>query len=201
MKEFLDYYVVRNNAIKLAHKMYSEGFVPDVLYVPLRGGAYLGNVISEYYKVALKKTGHKPVRYAALVAGSYSGVKDHGDVNIEGWTYPPEKIGPEEKILFVDDIFDSGRTINHIVRYIMSKGIRRENIKIAVHDFKIQEYKGGLPEIIPDYYCRKHVIKREEDEIWINYQSHELVGLTRDELENHFFNEDPTLREALSILE
>lgn len=201
MKEFLDYYVVRNNAIKLAHRMFSEGFVPDIIYVPLRGGAYLGNVISEYYKIALRNTDHKPVRYAALVAGSYSGVKNHGDVVIQGWTYPPEKVDPDEKILFVDDIFDSGRTINFIIKHLLSLGLKRENIVIAVHDYKIQEYKNEMPEILPDYYCRKHVIKREEDEIWINYQSHELVGLSKDELENHFYNEDPTLREALSILE
>lgn len=201
MKEFLDYYVVRNNAIKLAHRMFSEGFVPDIIYVPLRGGAYLGNVISEYYKIALRNTDHKPVRYAALVAGSYSGVKNHGDVVIQGWTYPPEKVKPDEKILFVDDIFDSGRTINFIIKHLISLGLKRENIVIAVHDYKIQEYKNEMPEILPDYYCRKHVIKREEDEIWINYQSHELVGLSKDELENHFYNEDPTLREALSILE
>ncbi|MBO7093407.1 MAG: phosphoribosyltransferase, partial [Spirochaetia bacterium] len=65
MKEFLPYDIVRNNALKLAYKMYKEdGFIPDVIYVPLRGGAYMGNVISEFYKMVLKGTGHKPVFYA-----------------------------------------------------------------------------------------------------------------------------------------
>ena len=44
----------RNNAIKLAHRIYNDGFIPDIIYVPLRGGAYLGNIISEYFKIIQK---------------------------------------------------------------------------------------------------------------------------------------------------
>ena len=53
-KIFLQYDTVRNNAIKLAHRILKDGFVPDVIYVSLRGGAYIGNVISEYFKNTLK---------------------------------------------------------------------------------------------------------------------------------------------------
>ena len=53
-KIFLPYTTVRNNAIKLAHRIYLDGFLPDVIYVPLRGGAYLGNIISEYFKIIQK---------------------------------------------------------------------------------------------------------------------------------------------------
>ena len=52
MKEFLQYDQLRNNTLLLAHKMYFEdGFVPDVIYTSLRGGAYMANIISEYYKI------------------------------------------------------------------------------------------------------------------------------------------------------
>ena len=52
MKEFLPFDTVRIDALKLAHKIYQEDhFVPDVLYTSLRGGAYMANVISEYYKI------------------------------------------------------------------------------------------------------------------------------------------------------
>jgi len=47
MKEFLPYKIVRNDALKLADKINKEGFVPDVIYDSLRGGAYMANVISE----------------------------------------------------------------------------------------------------------------------------------------------------------
>ena len=36
-KEFISYDVIRDNAIKMAYRIYSEGFIPDVIYVSLRG--------------------------------------------------------------------------------------------------------------------------------------------------------------------
>lgn len=68
-KEFLPYDQVRNNALKLAYKIHQDGFIPDVIYVSLRGGAYMANVISEYFKLTRK--GAHPVLYAAVVARSY----------------------------------------------------------------------------------------------------------------------------------
>lgn len=50
-KEFVPYDTIRNNALKLAHRIHTDGFIPDVIYVSLRGGAYLGNIISEYFKI------------------------------------------------------------------------------------------------------------------------------------------------------
>ena len=51
MKEFLPYDVVRNDAIKLGKKILDDGFVPDIIYTSLRGGAYMSNVISEYFSL------------------------------------------------------------------------------------------------------------------------------------------------------
>jgi len=73
IKEFLPFDVVRNDALKIAHKMYSDGFVPDVIYCSLRGGAYMANVISEYYKLVRKD--YHPVLYASVVARSYTDVQ------------------------------------------------------------------------------------------------------------------------------
>ena len=48
-KEFISPEQLRDSALKLAHTMYIEDhFVPDIIYVSLRGGAYMGNVFSEY---------------------------------------------------------------------------------------------------------------------------------------------------------
>ena len=38
-KEFLQFDTVRNNALKLAHQIYTDGFIPDVIYVSLRGAS------------------------------------------------------------------------------------------------------------------------------------------------------------------
>ena len=197
-KEFLRYRTVRNNSLRLAHRIYSDGFVPDVIYVSLRGGAYIGNVISEYFK--LVRGEGRPVFYAAVVARSYTDIRKQGQVRVDGWTYDPEHLRHGDKVLLVDDIFDTGRTINHLVDIIMSKGVPREEIRVAVHDYKIREYAQADMAIRPDYFCRKHVIGRPEDDSWIHYESHELVGLDREEREAHYLNEDQDLQEVFAAL-
>ena len=195
IKEFLPYDKLRNDANKLGHNILQDGFVPDIIYTSLRGGAYMSNVISEYFKLALK--GKKPVLYAAVVARSYTDIKEHDCVRIDGWTYSPEYLRPGDKILLVDDIYDSGRTLNFLVEALLEKGVPRSDIKVVVHDYKNFTYKETLP-IKPDYWCRKFDINSENDDRWIHYMSHELVGLKPEELEKHYYSQDPELKEILS---
>ena len=196
MKEFLQYDDVRNNALKLSHKIYMEdGFVPDIIYTSLRGGAYMANVISEYYKVALKN--HKPVLYAAVVARSYTDVSEHDAVRIDGWTYSPDYLRMGDKVMLVDDIYDSRKTLNYLVQILLEKGVPRDSIKVVVHDYKIYKYREPLP-IQPDYWCRKFEIDDPNKNPWINYNRHELLVLTSTELEQNFYNPYP---ELLSVLE
>lgn len=198
-KEFISYNEVRNNALKLAHRIHLDGFIPDIIYVSLRGGAYLGNVMSEYFK-AVRRGDSRPIFYAAVVARSYVDVCKQEQVRVDGWTYSPEYLRNGDKVLLVDDIYDTGRTINHLARIILEKGVPRRDLKIAVHDYKIVEYRGEQPPIKPDYWCRLHQIKTPEDERWIHYMSHELVGLTEEELREHYYPEDPELQSILSVL-
>ncbi len=197
-KEFLPYDTVRNNALKLAHRIHADGFVPDIIYVSLRGGAYLGNVISEYFKIVRKSD--RPVFYAAVVAHSYTDVQAHEQVRIDGWTYSPEYLRHGDRVLLVDDIYDSGRTINHLVEILLEKGIPRTDIKVAVHDYKAAKYREEELPIRPDYYCRKIEVASPEDEVWIHYMSHELVGLSEQELQTHYYPEDPELKDILKVL-
>ena len=198
IKEFLQYETVRNNALKLANKIYKDGFFPDVIYCSLRGGAYMANVISEYFKILAKVKKFHPVLYAGVVARSYSDIAQHTKVFIDGWTYPPENLRPGDKILLIDDIFDSGRTINCLVETLMnSRGIPRADIKVVVHDYKYFTYYNEQLPIQPDYYCRKFEITKPEENRWIHYMSHELVGLSKEELEEYYFKDDPELIEVL----
>lgn len=195
-KEFLAYDKVRNDALKLAKKILSDGFVPDIIYASLRGGAYMANVISEYFKLVLKN--QKPVLYAAVVAHSYSNIHRHDAIRIDGWTYSPEYLRAGDKILLVDDIYDSGRTLNFLVQVLLEKGVPRKDIKVVVHDYKNFIYKAS-PAIKPDYYCRKFDIESPNDDLWIHYMSHELVGLTNDELENYYYKDDYELKDVFAF--
>lgn len=193
-KDFLPYDAVRNNALLLADKIHRDGFIPDVIYVSLRGGAYIGNVISEYFKI-VRRT-NRPVFYAAVVARSYTDIRQQDRVMVDGWTYDPEFLRQGDKILLLDDIFDSGKTINHLAEVIIDKGIPRKDLKIAVHDYKEFTYLEEKLPITPDYYCRKHVIDTPDADVWIHYMSHELVGLSREEMEQFYFKNYPELQQV-----
>jgi hypoxanthine phosphoribosyltransferase len=197
-KEFLPYDTVRNNALKMAHRIYHDGFIPDVIYVSLRGGAYLGNVISEYFKIVQRRA--HPVYYAAMVARSYTGIRESDEVKVEGWTYAPDALRVGDKVLLVDDIFDSGKTINHLAVMIMEKGIPRKDLKVAVHDYKYFYNKADQLPVQPDYWCRKHELSVKDEDVWIHYMSHELMGLTPEELEENYYSQDPELRDVLKLL-
>jgi len=193
-KEFLTYDTVRNNALKLAHRIHTDGFTPDVIYVSLRGGAYLGNVVSEYFKVV--RRGQRPVFYAAVVARSYSDIHRREQVMVDGWTYTPEHLRSGDRVLIVDDIFDSGRTINHLVDLVLEQGIPRQDVRVAVHDYKVRSFVQETLPIHPDYYCRKHVVTKPEEDTWVHYLSHELVGLSEKEIEAQYSSDE----EVVAIL-
>lgn len=199
-KEFITCDMIRDAALKLVHRMYTEdGFYPDVIYDSLRGGAYMANVMSEYYKLIAMKEGRTPCFYAAVVARSYGKLSEHSNhVDIDGWTWSPKNLKKGQKVLIVDDIFDTGLTVNALVTTVMECGIPREDIKVAVYDYKIPLYKfqeeRPLP-IQPDYYCRAHVLNHPVDSKWIHYTCHEFIGLTAEEI-----NEVYTDREVRKIL-
>jgi hypothetical protein len=56
--------------------------------------------------------------------------------------------------------------------------------------------KDKLP-IQPDYACRTHVVDNPETIYWIHYMSHELVGLSNEELERYYYSMDPSLRDII----
>ena len=197
-RKFIPYNTVRANSFKLAHSIYKSGFIPDVIYVCLRGGAYMGNVISEYFKVIRKNKA--PLFYAAVVARSYFTSEKRYNVVVDGWTYNPEFLRFGEKILFVDDIFDSGYTINHLVSIILEKGLPREDVRIAVHDYKKRLYLKQSQSITPDYFASSHTIENPEDDIWIHYQSHEILGLGEKDLFRFFPDADDDLKDSLNVL-
>ena len=195
MKKFYTADQVRNDYIKLFNRMYFEdGFVPDVIYAALRGGALGANVISECYKLVLPKD-HKPILFGGVVAHSYSdySIGVAGKVRIDGWTYNPDWLRPGDKILLVDDLWDSGQTLIALENELLSKGIERKNLKVCVHDYKVRNdltFPRYSAAQVPDYYKNLIKVNKAEDNPWIHYESHELVGLSEKEREAFYTDED-----------
>ena len=193
-KEFITYETLRNDGFRLARRIWEDGFIPNVVYCSLRGGSYLGNILHEWFKMTNPQG--RELLYAAVVMRSYTDSGQQTKMVVDGWTHTPDLLQSGDKILLVDDIFDSGATMNYLVSALLKHGIPRSDIKIAVYDYKLFHAKERLESVQPDYWCRKHDIHSEADNTWIHYMSHELIGLSKQELEEYYLKQYPDLREV-----
>ena len=194
-KIFIDPLTIRNNGIRMAYQMWQEAFIPSMIYVPLRGGTVLGNIISEVFKLLVPEA---PAMYCAVAVHSYRGfrAKEQG-IHIDGWTTAPQAIRPVDRVLLVDDIFDTGKSANALWDIIRNS--HSQNFRLAVHDYKEFVCRAPLPKV-PDYFAVHHKIEKEEDDFWIHYCSHELYGLSAQEREEHYYLEDPQLRDVMEAI-
>jgi len=214
-KEILTYNDYRLSGIRLAAGIHQHqqkdanttDWFPNIIMGVLRGGVELANIISEYYKY---KFPNETIYLGAVAASSYKGVGNHSRVDIHGWTIWPEWIHKGDKVMLVDDIWDSGNTLDVLLHELLLRGLSREDIKVVVYatkhtptNFDNKFYpcydppqstklpedqieftttnKGNLS--IPDYWYR-----RIDKDAWINFP-HELVGTT-DEERNEIFGEN-----------
>ncbi|MBQ7612052.1 MAG: phosphoribosyltransferase [Spirochaetaceae bacterium] len=192
-KLFIKADTVRNNGFALAKKLIEQNYIPDVMYISMRGGAPLGNAINEFFKIALGKN-YKTI-FATLVAHSYSGIQQQSEVIFDGWTYELGKLDTNQKILIVDDICDSGATLQKLAETFKDIQFPSENVRFAVHDYKCFHYEGARSVgFVPDYYCNVYNIHSEQENLWIHYLSHELFGLTDEEFRKHYLEDYPELK-------
>jgi uncharacterized protein len=160
-KKFVDGVVLTRYSFHLAKKIYDSGFIPDYILMIARGGFPISIAIHEYFRYKNIEIEHGAVR-----AVSY---KNIGQRKIETQIVGMDnlKIQPQAKILIIDDIFDTGRTIAKVLS-LLPKNTKK---KIAVIHYKPSNNKTT---IIPDYY-----IKTTKD--WLIYP-HEIDGLSSKEL-------------------
>jgi hypoxanthine phosphoribosyltransferase len=187
MKRFLPVDKERDNGFIMASWLNHFGFRPNVLYTTLRGGTTMASAIAEWYKIQPDKS---TIIYAAISAHSYTGIEKREELRIEGNTYPFKDLRPDDKVLLVDDIYDSGNTIDKVAREILTQGIKRENLKIVVHSLRSDKEHPG--QITPDYWC-------EEITEWTVYGHYELEDLTEEELQEFYIKNNPTLRQAFYV--
>jgi hypoxanthine phosphoribosyltransferase len=165
-------------------------YAPDIILALSRGGSFVANLVSEWYKT---KPIYKTIIFATLSVHSYTDedIGRHGEPIIGGCTYNLDAVRPDDNILICDDIFDSGDSLNVVAKYLMARGVKRQNIKIFVHTLKTNVWNRKENIIMPDYVCR------ESDSDWIHFADHELCNLTEEEKEAWYYKRYPRLRECI----
>jgi len=167
------YYISANelliDSFKLGEKVYQSGFRPDFIIGVWRGGAPIGIAIQEYLDYLDIKTDHIAIR-----TSSYYGI-DQADktVRVHGIDYIVDNINSDNKVLLVDDVFDSGRSIQAILERLNKKTRKNmpSDIRIACPWYKPSK---NVTNIKPDYHLN-------ETNDWLVFP-HELKGLTIEEI-------------------
>lgn len=168
-KHFITAQQLLEDSFRLAAKVYEDGFRPQFIVGIWRGGAPIGIAVQEYFDFKKVETDHIAVR-----TSSYYGINQQSkEIKVHGLHYIIENANADDGLLIVDDVFDSGRSIDALINQL--KLLTRRNmptdVRIACPWYKPTNSK---VDIVPDYYIH-------ESEEWLVFP-HELSGLTPDEI-------------------
>jgi len=168
-KSFLTAQQLIEDSFRLASLVYEDGFRPDFIVGIWRGGAPIGIAVQEFFDFKNIDTDHIAVRTSSY----YEIGKQSKEIKVHGLHYLIENMNSQDNLLIVDDVFDTGRSIEALVKQLraLTRLNMPQDIRIACPWFKPANNK---TKIIPDYYVH------ESDE-WLVFP-HELSGLTPDEI-------------------
>jgi hypothetical protein len=156
-------------SFRLANQIYVDGFRPQFIVGIWRGGTPIGIAVQEYFEYKGVSTDHIAVR-----TSSYYGIdKQHREIRIYGLNYIIDNANSEDSLLIVDDVFDSGRSVDALIKKIRSQMRLNtpKDIRVACTWYKPSRCD---VEIKPDYYTHKN-------DDWLIFP-HELVGLSLQEI-------------------
>jgi len=149
----------------LAATIKASGWKPDFLVGLWRGGAPVAIAVHEFFKA----TGWD-VKHIPLKCWSYTGIgQNEGRVDFMLGDAIFGMFRAGDKVLFIDDVFDTGKTAAAVMEHMHGIGA---DAKIACVYWKPEKNKTSIK---PDY------IAKDIGNEWIVFP-HEIEGLTPDEI-------------------
>lgn len=158
-----------HDSIELGVQVLESGFEPTLIIAIWRGGTPVGMALQEVLSYCGVESDHIAIR-----TSSYVGVDERGQVAVHGLNYIIKKICHHDRVLIVDDVFDTGNTIVAVIEELSkrARGNTPEDIRVAVPWFKPSRNETNIK---PDYYLH-------ETAEWLVFP-HELDALTPEELQ------------------
>jgi len=164
-KHYLSAEEFLHDSWRLAASVVKSGWKPDVLIALWRGGAPVGVAVHEYF-LSLGW----PVNAVPLKCSSYTGMgKNEGDVVFSFGDSVFDSLHENDKVLVVDDVFDTGKTAAAVKERIARTGA---DMRMACVYWKP---KKNMAKQGPDYYVKDVGLE------WIVFP-HEIEGLSREEI-------------------
>ena len=171
-KLYLDAQSLLEDSFRLGANIIKDGFRPSMMIAIWRGGVPMGIAIQELLAWYGIETDHISIR-----TSSYSGIDSQkSTIRIRGMNYLIKNCRHEDHLLIVDDVFDTGLTINAVIEHLQEKARLNtpEEIRIAVPYYKPSRNRTDRE---PDYFLH-------ETDQWLKYP-HSLEGLAVEEVRNN----------------
>ena len=160
------------DSYRLANMVIDANFRPTHLVGIWRGGAPVGIAVQELLSYNGIECDHIAVR-----TSSYTGIdQQEKQVRVYALGYLVDTLGPDDRLLVIDDVFDSGRSVEAFLHELA--GRCRYNMPETVGIATVY-YKPGrnVTRLKPDFYVH-------ETEDWLVFP-HEICGLTQEEIQTH----------------
>ena len=156
------------DSFRLGVKVLESGFEPTMIIAIWRGGTPVGMAVQEILSYCGVASDHIAIR-----TSSYEGVDQQGSVAVHGLNYIVKKICHDDRLLIVDDVFDTGNTFAAVLAELRQRARANtpDDVRIAAPWFKPSRNQTDLT---PDYYLY-------ETAEWLVFP-HELDALTPEEM-------------------
>ena len=170
-KHFIQADQLLKDSYNLAWKIFESGFKPNYIIGVWRGGAPIGIAVQEFLDFLGIPSDHIAIR-----TSYYSGIDSRKDeVQVYGLNYVIRKLESEDSLLIVDDVYDTGMSINKVISDLKTACKKNTpEIRIATPYFKPEKNKTDR---VPDYYIH-------QTDQWLVFP-HELQGLSMDEIKKN----------------
>jgi hypoxanthine phosphoribosyltransferase len=159
------------DSFNLGLQVIESGFEPTLIIAIWRGGTPVGMALQEILSYCGVESDHIAIR-----TSSYVGVDQRGAVAVHGLNYIVKKVCHDDRVLIVDDVFDTGNTIVAVIDELTrrARGNTPKDIRVAVPWFKPSRNE---TDVVPDYFLH-------ETAEWLVFP-HELDALTPEEMREH----------------
>lgn len=157
------------DSMELGLRVVRSGFRPTFLVGIWRGGAPIGIAVQEILEYNGIECDHVPIR-----TSSYASIGQQSrTVRVHAVDYLVSALNADDQLLLIDDVFDSGRSLEAVIAELRRRCRRNlpEQIRIATVYYKPARNCSSLT---PDYYVRA-------TDQWLVFP-HEVQGLSREEI-------------------
>jgi hypoxanthine phosphoribosyltransferase len=171
-KKFISAQELLEDSMRLGIKVLQSGFKPHFIVAIWRGGTPVGIAVQELLDYFGVKTDHIAIR-----TSYYTGINQKGEqIRVHGLGYVVKNANAEDALLIVDDVYDSGRSVQALIASLKEDARKNTpaDIRIATIYYKPSNNKTNQ---IPDYYLY-------ETDAWLVFP-HELNGLSAEEINEY----------------